>query len=197
MERPAAAPVAVRAQHRPAQQQPARLQVRAHQRGAVAGLRAGVGARALGRDRRAHRRRKGARRAAGLNPDPKKPKATRSAASFWVGVSQVALRVRTQRLDGVPCTHAAKPKGPETTCVQPTMIEGSGTPNPTPEEAAERDHGPSKPEWTAEHAARAADALDGAYSPDFQAEADVPEVRSHDAQRPARHAAPCHARLCC
>ena len=82
-------------------------------------------------------------------------------------------------------------------CVQPTMIEVTGAPAPKPpeEQSAEQERAPCEPEWTAEHAVRAADALEGAYSPDYEAEADPPEVRSHDAQGPALRAAPCHAQL--
>ena len=93
--------------------------------------------------------------------------------------------------------------------VQPTMIEVTSAPAPAPpteQDLAEQERAPRAPEWTAEHAVRAADALEGAYSPDYEAEADPPEVRSRnarrpvlrDARRPVLRAAPCHsAHLLC
>ena len=81
------------------------------------------------------------------------------------------------------------------------MIEVTGAPAPTPppeeQDLGEQEGAPREPEWTAEHAVRAADALEGAYSPDYEAEADPPEVRCRDARGPAPRAVPCHAHLLC
>lgn len=84
--------------------------------------------------------------------------------------------------------------------MQPTIVDVTGAPAPAPppeQDPGEQERGPRAPEWTAEHAVRAADALEGAYSPDYQAEADPPEVRSPDARRPPHHAAQCRAHLLC
>ena len=60
---------------------------------------------------------------------------------------------------------------------QPVLMPGqvAGKKPPQSEREAE-EHKEPEPEWTSEHAARAADALEGAYSPDFDAEALPPEV---------------------
>lgn len=62
---------------------------------------------------------------------------------------------------------------------QPVLMPGqvAGKKPPQPEREAEEPK-EREPEWTSEHAARAADALEGAYSPDFDAEALPPEVTS-------------------
>ena len=73
--------------------------------------------------------------------------------------------------------------------MQPVVIEAIASPKPPPEEGAKQERAPREPEWTAEHAMRAADALEGAYSPDFEAEADPPEVRRHGLGSVLRRAA--------
>ncbi|KAK9827260.1 hypothetical protein WJX81_004258 [Elliptochloris bilobata] len=84
----------------------------------------------------------------------------RSNAGLWRGSAPAWVQERWEEVEALGVGE------------KPAVIEGTSPSKPPP---PRQEQPQGEPKWTQEHAARAADALEGAYSPDFEAEDAPPE----------------------